>query len=147
MGAIHNTSSTLHTGPQKRARKGHKESVDLVDSETETDRNKGSEKKKVMKHEITIKHDRHTETPSTTTIPNPKLMVTTENQDPIDLELTIIDKKIQTIEEIMKTYEADDVELKEFKIKKRLLLLRKFELLNGNTKSSSDTDLSTLLGK
>ncbi len=131
MGAIHKTNSTLHTGPQKRARKGHKESVDLVDSENENDRNKGSEKKKVMKHEITIKHDRHTDTPtsSTTTNPNPKLMVSAEIKDPVELELIITDKKIQTIEEIMKTYEADDVEFKEYKIQKRSLLIRKFELL------------------
>ncbi len=67
MGAIYNTSSTLHSGQPKRFRKGHKESVDLVHSETEADRGKGSDKKNVMKHEITIKHDRHTEAPSSNT--------------------------------------------------------------------------------
>ena len=117
--------------------------MDLVDSDSDAPftlkTNKGKE---IKKHEIVIKHERNTESPSTTNMS--PLTTAFDTLTPFESELKTMDRKIEALDDILKMYDVEDTDYKKYKDKKRDLLVAKYEFLEAY---SSEPSLFTPLKK
>ena len=112
--------------------------MDLVDSDSDkpfTLYPKALKGKDIKKHEILIKHERPSESPTTTPISG--LTQESEMVNPFEIEVKSLDRKIVALEEILKMYDPNDAEYKKYKDKKRDLLVYKFDLLESYSPESS----------
>lgn len=156
LGAIHTHNSSLHSGPpsthaNKRSRKGRgkgrQDEIDLANSD-EDDNPFTLETRGTRKHEITIKHDRSSSSPSPTSSINTSSssafslskappQSSADNlqlfNEKITLEVARIDKKINVLESIISTFAIDDPELVAYQARKRALLVKKLELYDDES--------------
>ena len=95
--------------------------------------------KDIKKHEIIIKHERTPDslaaTPTSSLTNTPK-----ETIDPFEVELSALNRKISALDDILLVYDPEDAEYKEYKDKKRALLVYRFNFLNS---ASPDKTLFT----
>ena len=136
LGAIHNSNSTLHTGPTqfggKRTRKtvgAGRDTVDILDSESDGPFTLYPKVKDTRKHEITIKHER---TPDN----SPTGLSPIKEVDPLEAVIQSIDRKVKVIDDILQMYDPADSEYIEYRNKKRQLLVEKFGLLSNVSESN-----------
>ena len=94
--------------------------------------------KDIKKHEIVIKHERTPDSLSTT--PTSSLTTPKETIDPFEVELLALNRKISALDDILQIYDPEDAEHKEYKDKKRALLVYRFNFLNS---ASPDKTLFT----
>jgi hypothetical protein len=106
--------------------------MDLADSDSDAPFTlKTGKGKEIKKHEILIKHERTTDSPANTPSPSPTPSNANDLVSPFEVELKILNRKIEALDEILKMYEEDDAEYKKYKDKKRELLVYKFEILDS----------------
>ena len=105
--------------------------MDLADSDSDAPFTlKTGKGKETKKHEILIKHERTTDSPANTPSPSPNPSPS-PSPSPFEIELTILNRKIEALDDILKMYEEGDAEYKKYKDKKRELLVYKFEFLDS----------------
>ena len=113
--------------------------MNLVDTDSDNPFTlKGYKGKETKKHEIVIKHERTPDSLSAT--PTSSLTTPRDVVDPFEIELRALDRKISALDDILQMYEPEDAEFKDYKDKKRSLLVYKFNFLNS---VSSEDTLST----
>jgi hypothetical protein len=113
------------------------DTMDLVESDPDAPFTlKSSSSKLIKKHEILIKHEHTTESPSPLGFNYPKASPK-EESNPLEDEIKSIDRKILVLDEIILSFSSEDDEQLDYKLQKRALLIHKFKLLNTPTSSLS----------
>ena len=146
MGAVHAHNASLHSGPPnpngtKRSRKERGKAIDLAQSDNEKEEDlpftlkmKG---KSSSNHQIIVKHEHAT--PPTSSFSSSSSSSSSSNLSLNERAISLLDKKIKTLQDIIATYKVDDDRSEVYQDELRELLIKKLGIYKDEDKGDDSS--------